>query len=63
MSLPGLQLEAPVVSISEPTIHDIKENSEWRFEVPFGSKVEVKVGGNSTGLLHNAGVDSLRVRL
>ena len=47
MSLPGLQLEAPVQSISEPTIHDIKENSEWRFEVPFGSKVEVKVGGNS----------------
>ena len=46
MSLPGLQLEAPVETGSTPTIHDIKENSEWRFEVAFGSKVEVKVGGN-----------------
>lgn len=45
MSLPGLQLEAPVEPGSTPTIHDIKENSEWRFEVAFGSKVEVKVGG------------------
>lgn len=46
MSLPGLQLEAPVETGSTPTIHDIKENSEWRFEVAFGSKIEVKVSGN-----------------
>lgn len=58
MSLPGLQLEAPVESGSTPTIHDIKENSEWRFEVAFGSKVEVKVGENSTGMVQNTGADS-----
>ena len=44
MSLPGLQisstpLEVEVVS----TIHELKEGTEWRFEVAFGSKVEVKV--------------------
>ena len=48
MSLPGLQLEAPVVSVSTPTVYDIKENSEWRFEVPFDAKVEVKVGRKSS---------------
>jgi hypothetical protein len=47
MSLPGLQLEAPTESVSAPITHDIKENSEWRFEVPFGSQVNVKVGGDS----------------
>lgn len=63
MSLPGLQLEAPVETGSTPTIHDIKENSEWRFEVAFGSKVEVKVGGNFTGLIQNANADSSCLRL
>lgn len=58
MSLPGLQLEAPIESGSTLTIHDIKENSEWRFEVAFGSKVEVKVRGNFTGIIHNTGADS-----
>lgn len=57
MSLPGLQLEAPVETGSTPTIHDIKENSEWRFEVAFGSKVEVKVGGNLIGILQNTGTN------
>lgn len=58
MSLPGLQLEAPVETGSTPTVHDIRENSEWRFEVAFGSKVEVKVGGNSIGIIQNTGADS-----
>lgn len=43
MSLPGLQLSAPVESVSLPIIHELKEGSEWRFEVAFGSKVDVKV--------------------
>jgi hypothetical protein len=58
MSLPGLQLEAPVESVSAPAIHEIEENSEWRFEVPFGSKVEVKVGGKSLGIYHNRWADT-----
>lgn len=60
MSLPGLlQHEKPAVPLSTPTIYDIKENSEWRFEVPFGSKIEVKVGGNSTGTIHKTSADPL----
>lgn len=44
MSLPGLQLNAPTVPVSSgPIFHDIKENTEWRFEVAFGAKIEVKV--------------------
>lgn len=42
-SLPGLQLNTPSEPVSTPTIHEIKENTEWRFEVAFGSKIEVKV--------------------
>lgn len=45
MALPGLQLNAPAAPVSSaPILHDIKENTEWRFEVAFGSKIEVKVG-------------------
>lgn len=47
MSLPGLQLDAPVEPVSAPTFHNIKEKSEWRFEVAFGVRIEVKVGGTS----------------
>lgn len=43
MSLPGLQISAPAEVESIPTIHELKEGTEWRFEVAFGSKVEVKV--------------------
>ncbi len=46
MSLPGLQLDAPDEQVSTSITHDIKEKNEWRFEVPFGSKIEVKVGLN-----------------
>lgn len=42
-TLPGLQLSTPSEPISTQIIHDIKENTEWRFEVAFGSKIEVKV--------------------
>lgn len=44
MSLPGLQLSTPVEIETATTIHELKEGSEWRFEVAFGSKIEVKVG-------------------
>ena len=42
-TLPGLQLNTPSEPVSTSTIHEIKENAEWRFEVAFGSKIEVKV--------------------
>ena len=44
MSLPGLQLDAPIELVSAPIFHNVKANSEWRFEVAFGAKIEVKVG-------------------
>ena len=44
MSLPGLQVSSTPVEVeATPTIHELKEGTEWRFEVAFGSKVEVKV--------------------
>ena len=42
MSLPGLQLTAPV-EVAAPTVHELQKGSEWRFEVAFGNNVEVKV--------------------
>lgn len=42
MSLPGLQLTAPV-ELAAPTVHELEKGSEWRFEVAFGNNVEVKV--------------------
>ncbi|KAL9045176.1 MAG: hypothetical protein Q9214_001746 [Letrouitia sp. 1 TL-2023] len=50
MSLPGLQLSAPVESVSIPVIHELREGSEWRFEVAFGSKVDVKLLSGSAEL-------------
>ncbi len=44
MSLPGLQLSAPVETNVAPAVHELQEGSEWRFEVAFGTKAEVKVG-------------------
>ena len=43
MSLPGLDLSAPVESVVNPTVYELKEQTEWRFEVAFLSKVEVRV--------------------
>lgn len=44
MPLPGLGLSAaPRAEIRLPTIHELKEGTEWRFEVAFGASVEVKV--------------------
>ena len=43
MSLPGLELSAPVEATLVPTIQELKEGTEWRFEVAFGTKVEVRV--------------------
>jgi len=44
MSLPGLGLALqPEANIRPPTVIVLKEGSEWRFEVSFDSKVEVKV--------------------
>ena len=43
MSLPGLDLSAPVETVVTPTVHELKEQTEWRFEVAYGTKVEVRV--------------------
>lgn len=43
MSLPGLQLSTPVETKLAPAVHELQEGSEWRFEVAFGTKIEVKV--------------------
>ena len=43
MSLPGLQLSGPVENVVAPTVHDLREGIEWRFEVAFGTKIEVRV--------------------
>jgi hypothetical protein len=44
MALPGLNLNSvPIVEEKTATITDLQPNSEWRFEVAFGDKVEVKV--------------------
>ncbi|KAL8737085.1 MAG: hypothetical protein Q9181_002041 [Wetmoreana brouardii] len=43
MSLPGLQISAPIEPIVATAIHEIPAETEWRFEVAFGSKVDVKL--------------------
>lgn len=44
MSLPGLGFAAqPEQEDRPPTVHELKAGAEWRFEVPFDWKVEVKV--------------------
>ena len=43
MSLPGLQVSEPAEIVKSPVVHDLKAETEWRFEVAFGSKIEVKV--------------------
>ncbi|KAL9101987.1 MAG: hypothetical protein Q9163_002816 [Psora crenata] len=42
MSLPGLNVPAPVQEVVVPSTHELKEGTEWRFEVAFSTKVEVK---------------------
>lgn len=51
MSLPGLELSAPVETHVTPTVHELKEQTEWRFEVAFGTKVEVRVWSSSLSAL------------
>ena len=44
MSLPGLGLEEPEEAhIVETAQHDLEKDCEWRFEVPVGKYVQVKV--------------------
>lgn len=44
MSLPGLGLEEPEeIHIVETTQHNLEKETEWRFEVPVGKYVQVKV--------------------
>ena len=44
MSLPGLGLSVALESqYHPPVVHELKEGTEWRFEVAFESNVEVKV--------------------
>ncbi|KAI9753918.1 MAG: NADPH:quinone reductase [Chaenotheca gracillima] len=44
MSLPGLQLTAAEdIAPSPATVHELSQGSEWRFEVAFGSNIEVKL--------------------
>ena len=43
MSLPGLNVETPVQESVKRSTVELKENTEWRFEIAFGTKVEVKV--------------------
>ncbi|KAL8657342.1 MAG: hypothetical protein Q9226_002016 [Calogaya cf. arnoldii] len=48
MSLPGLQLAASDEPVVSTVVHQLPEGSEWRFEVAFGSTVEIKlVWGNA----------------
>ncbi|KAI9787186.1 MAG: Cleavage polyadenylation factor subunit clp1 [Geoglossum umbratile] len=42
MALPGLQLTAPT-EVNTSTTHELQRGSEWRFEVAFGTNVEVKL--------------------
>lgn len=45
--LPGLQLNAEPVPLEDLpiTVHELLENTEWRFEVAYGDRVDVKVRG------------------
>ncbi|KAL8690779.1 MAG: hypothetical protein Q9218_003853 [Villophora microphyllina] len=43
MSLPGLQISAPVEPVLSTAIHGIPAETEWRFEVAFEAKIEIKL--------------------
>ena len=43
MSLPGLDLSAQAETVATPTVHELKEQTEWRFEVAYGTKLEIRV--------------------
>ncbi|KAE8448649.1 Cleavage polyadenylation factor subunit clp1 [Mollisiaceae sp. DMI_Dod_QoI] len=49
MSIPGLGQAAPTAAFSAPTVeapvavHELQANSEWRFEVEIGEKIDVKI--------------------
>lgn len=48
MSLPGLNVAAPVQEAVVSSVVELEETTEWRFEVAFGTKVDVKVPCIST---------------
>ncbi|KAL8719273.1 MAG: hypothetical protein Q9225_003703 [Loekoesia sp. 1 TL-2023] len=50
MSLPGLQLSAPIEPVVNTAVHNLSPGSEWRFEVAFGSKVDIKLQSGSAEL-------------
>ena len=58
MSLPGLGLSVVPEAQSCPlVVHELKEGAEWRFEVAFGTNVEVKVfhlGAGQSNFLANS---------
>ena len=43
MSLPGLHISTPEPETKSVAAHELKERTEWRFEVAFGTHVEIKV--------------------
>ncbi|KAH7355166.1 Pre-mRNA cleavage complex II protein Clp1-domain-containing protein [Rhexocercosporidium sp. MPI-PUGE-AT-0058] len=49
MSIPGLGQAAPAAALSAPTasatpvVHELQQNSEWRFEVAIGQTIDVKI--------------------
>lgn len=51
MSLPGLNVATPVPEAVTTSILELKENTEWRFEVAFGTTVAVKVDHSFRSML------------
>lgn len=51
MSLPGLDISVPTQSVVTPSVHELKEQTEWRFEVAYGTKIEFRVGSPSSSTL------------
>lgn len=49
LSLPGLGLDEPEEAQAVETVqHDLAKESEWRFEVPVGKYVHLKVFSSSS---------------
>ena len=42
MSLPGLHVATPAQEVAVTAINDLKERSEWRFEVSHDNNIQVK---------------------
>lgn len=43
MALPGLHVSTPVAESKHHNTYELKERTEWRFEVAFANTIEVKV--------------------